>query len=382
MLWSASGFLYGHFIAARGDQSEFSIYLITNRHVFDQETEMVVRFNPLGSDPAQEFDLPLVDGSGRRLWLAHPDPDIDAAVIGINARHLEKRKIQFSYFRSHQNVLDRKGATDKGLSEGDGAYILGFPMGIVGGDRSYVMVRQGALARVRDWLAGSAKEFLVDATIFPGNSGGPVVNRPENTAISGTKQQTAAYLIGIVKSYVPYTDIAVSQQTGRPRVIFEENSGLAAVVPMEYVIEVIQTHRATLGPPPPAEDPSVAPEESPNEESGEEASPDAGPASKAGPPDSATSDHQMYETQPVTPSDLARGQIRIPKATKPLFPRERAEVSLKLRGVAMLVRYDPRDGPDRGRSGVLRVKKAVLGDLVQPRQRLRVAVSEGVFNLE
>ena len=398
--WSASGFLYGHFVSADGDRSAYGVYLITNRHVFDHETEVVLRFNPAGIDPAHEIDLPLVDASGAKLWLAHHDPDIDAAVMPINAQALEEGGIQFAFFRSHQHVLDRQGAVDKGLSEGDGAYILGFPMGIVGRSRSYVIVRQGSLARVRDWLGGSSKDFLVDATIFPGNSGGPVVNRPENTAITGTQQQGAAYLIGIVKSYVPYQDIAISQQTNRPRVIIEENSGLAAVVPMDYVIEVIAAHRATLGPPPTSEETSVPPEQAPPDHSGDEVvgegaapstpgkTPKAKPSRRGGQRRSIADSHPASGTtptamtQPVTATDISNGRIRIPQATKPIFPSSRADLAIILRGAEMTVPYDPRNGPDRSRSGVLRIGKERLGGLVGPRERLSVSKSDGMFILE
>jgi hypothetical protein len=33
-------------------------------------------------------------------------------------------------------------------------------------------------------------------------------------AISGTKSQISACLIGVVRGYVPYNDVAISQQTG------------------------------------------------------------------------------------------------------------------------------------------------------------------------
>ncbi len=58
-----------------------------------------------------------------------------------------------------------------------------------------MIVRQGAIARIRDWLGGAATEFLIDASIFPGNSGGPVLNRPEAVSITGTKSVGAWYLI-------------------------------------------------------------------------------------------------------------------------------------------------------------------------------------------
>lgn len=74
---------------------------------------------------------------------------------------------------------------------------------------------------------------------FPGNSGGPVIIKPEFTHIEGTKSQNESRLIGLVKSYIPYTDVAISPQTGRPRVVFEENTGLTNVEPVDYIIDTI-----------------------------------------------------------------------------------------------------------------------------------------------
>lgn len=76
--------------------------------------------------------------------------------------------------------------------------------------------------------------------MFPGNSGGPVVTKPEVVAIEGTKPVGASYLIGVVAGYVPYRDVAISAQTQKVRIIFEENSGLASVIPIDYVEEVIR----------------------------------------------------------------------------------------------------------------------------------------------
>jgi hypothetical protein len=113
-------------------------------------------------------------------------------------------------------------------------------MGLIGGERNYVIARKGTIARIRDVLAGTTKEFLIDAFTFPGNSGGPVMTKPEMVSIQGTPAVGSAYLIGLVKSYIPYTDVAISIQTDRPRVTFEENSGLTAVLPIDFVEETIQ----------------------------------------------------------------------------------------------------------------------------------------------
>lgn len=44
--------------------------------------------------------------------------------------------------------------------------------------------------------------------------------------------------MGLVASYLSYQDIAISQQTGKPRLVSEENSGLANVIPIDAVIEI------------------------------------------------------------------------------------------------------------------------------------------------
>ena len=46
----------------------------------------------------------------------------------------------------------------------------------------------------------------------------------------------------MVKGYMPYTDSAFSRQTGKVRVTFEENSGLAIVIPVESIQTAIAEH--------------------------------------------------------------------------------------------------------------------------------------------
>ncbi len=42
-------------------------------------------------------------------------------------------------------------------------------------------------------------------------------------------------LLGVISGYIPYQDIAISLKTKRPRITFEENSGLTIVVPIDEV---------------------------------------------------------------------------------------------------------------------------------------------------
>lgn len=236
--WGASGFLYGDHV----EETNYRVALVTNRHVFADQNIAHLRFNGKAGGAAQEHAIPLRDEHGNPYWFAHPDREIDIGVIGINLGALDELGIEFKIFQSQNHAADRSKCLELGLAEGDGVYVLGFPMGIVGAERNLVIVRQGCIARLSDFTAGSTKSFLIDAPVYPGNSGGPVVTKPEITAIHGTKSQNASYLIGMITSYLPYEDVAVSVQTGRPRVTFSENSGLAHVISVDMIRETIQAY--------------------------------------------------------------------------------------------------------------------------------------------
>jgi hypothetical protein len=78
-------------------------------------------------------------------------------------------------------------------------------------------------------------------------------------------------------------------------------------------------------------------------------------------------------SQPVRPGDFVAGHIRIPKATKYLFPNHKATIAAKVRGQSIEARWDPRNGPDRERSGVLTVGRSLLADHLREGEVLTVS---------
>ena len=65
-------------------------------------------------------------------------------------------------------------------------------------------------------------------------------------------------------------------------------------------------------------------------------------------------------TQELTDADLAAGQIRIPRDWKQLFPESKFEIKVELGGEMYPASWDPREGGDKERSGVIRVGREVL----------------------
>ena len=244
--YNATGFAYGYPAEKTSEEEKqtYRVFLVTNRHVLqnslDSGIDIKVRFNKAIGAAANVYTLRLTNPDGSTSWAVHPDSDIDVAVVNLNTDRLKSDGIEFSFFAADDHTFTHDQAREKQVSEGDGVFVLGFPLGEAGDERNYAIVRQGIIARVQDWLVGNARTFLIDSSIFPGNSGGPVLLKPESTFIEGTKANHRCGLIGIVSSYLPYREVAVSVQTGRTRMIFEENSGLGVVVPRDMIHETIR----------------------------------------------------------------------------------------------------------------------------------------------
>lgn len=235
--WIGTGFLVGR-PSGEGDNQYFT-KLVTNRHVLQGKGEVVVRFNSDDNAKVLDYPVQLVSG-GKQIWTGHPTPEVDIGVLPINPDILKRDHAEFAFYELDKHTMKVADLRDEGVSEADGIFVLGFPLGIVSADRKHVIARSGIIARIRDVLDGKERCYLIDANIFPGNSGGPVILRPEVSAIQGTKSIGRSALIGMVKSYVPFRDVAVSQQTGNPRVIFEENSGLALVESVDSILEAVE----------------------------------------------------------------------------------------------------------------------------------------------
>ena len=238
--WIGTGFLFGNLLLKTADgKNKYNTYLVTNKHVIKNNESIIVKFNPQTDQSSKDYSIKLKNDDGSNIWTGHPDDDIDVAVIRVKFKILIDEGMKFKFFQSDKNVFSSSVMQKEGFIEGDFVYILGFPMGIVTTDRQYVFSRSGTISRIRDLYEKRSKDYVIDAFVFPGNSGGPVLSKPESMYLTGTKACTVSRLIGIIKNYIPYIDVAFSKQTQRPRITFEENTGLTLVEPVEHIIETI-----------------------------------------------------------------------------------------------------------------------------------------------
>ncbi|MHC4063346.1 MAG: S1 family peptidase [Planctomycetota bacterium] len=238
--WIGTGFLYGALDRNSDEKNKvYFVSLVTNKHVLEEQEKVWIKFNALSGSGSQDFNVPLRAKNGRELWIRHPNDDVDLGAIFINANALQAKNMKFSFFHDDDHAYRVAQLKDQGVTEGDAVHVLGYPMGLVDSGWQAAICRLGCIARIQDVLNAGTGEFLIDASVFPGNSGGPVVLQPEITCITGTKGVDRANLIGVVQAYLPYRDVAVSTQTKRPRITFDENSGLAPVIPVDRLDELM-----------------------------------------------------------------------------------------------------------------------------------------------
>ncbi len=226
-----TGFLYAHPLPGEQGRTRYRAFLVTNKHVVANPITHV-RFN----HPQTGLTVELVGTVASGAWTVHPNGADVAVTPLLKSSPLSQG---WELLNAEMFIGDVGTTFGEGVQpvEGDGIFIIGFPLGLVGDARNYPVVRYGVVARIQDWIRGDQGTFLIDAPAFPGNSGGPVVLKPETTAIKDTKAITHCLLTGVISKQLLSQEIAISQRTDDPRVIFMENTGLTEVVPVELVRE-------------------------------------------------------------------------------------------------------------------------------------------------
>ena len=238
--WIGTGVLVGR--KEQNDPNQSTVYIITNKHVVQNRDTLLVRFNSADSAGVKDVNLLLKNVDNKKLYSEHPMPNVDVVAIQIIPQAVIDNGLSLSFLSLDDHALTLAKMRDTGVDEGSLVYALGFPMNIVNASLKAPVCRLGCIARVSDAFATplSAEMFLVDAQTFPGNSGGPIISRPEHISIKGTPFNSSAYLIGIISAYIPYQETLCSQQTKRIRMIQEENSGLTIVHPVDRIKEVVE----------------------------------------------------------------------------------------------------------------------------------------------
>ena len=180
--WIGTGFFVIRKIDAEGNARPF---LITNKHVFGNKTSVVIRMKEQNSNNLKEIDVPIISSDGNNLYKLYPNNLIDIAVLPLNGSFIVENQLESPAFDIDEHSMSSSELLDNGVNEGSLVYMIGFPMGLVIKDSQSPICRLGCVAWLCEEQIKENHNILLDIQNFPGNSGSPVVTRPELISIEG-----------------------------------------------------------------------------------------------------------------------------------------------------------------------------------------------------
>lgn len=145
--------------------------LVTANHVFAGMGTPQARIGfrtvkPDGSWLYTPAALDIRDASGAAMWTRHPTRDV--AALRITAPpEFARAAIPIDYLAADEAFAEQN------LRPGDELMVLGFPRGVSANGAGFPILRAGRIASY-PLSPKSSPTFLLDFSVFPGNSGGPV----------------------------------------------------------------------------------------------------------------------------------------------------------------------------------------------------------------
>lgn len=244
--WIGSAFVLG--VPGQPANAEGELiyyYLVTARHVVENAVKSPGVFIVRTSDEKGrviDFAVPPAQPDGSPSFYFHPKERFDIAVAPMSYRTIQSAGAKMNVIHAKHGCWLLHEMRDTGVSEGDGIYLVGFPLGLVEDSHPRPIVRGGTIARIRDAYEDPRRTVLIDVNLFPGGSGGPVFVRPDVSSVGGTKSIKESRCLGLMTRAYTWDDVAISRQTNSPRVVFVENAGLARMEPIDRAVYVAERH--------------------------------------------------------------------------------------------------------------------------------------------
>lgn len=225
--------------------------LLTAKHVFYSKEKnwdpavVQIRFSWFSDKSVTEYlgvSFALKNKRGKNLWFSHPDESVDLAAIPLiisieDAGRSSVATVNVNIFADKNEVF-----------EGASVLLYGYP-GAVGVDYwTKPVMRHGVIAYVNPSQFGK-QPILIDAMIYPGNSGGPVFTVPSGMDRNGSfRVGGRSAFLGIV-SKVARQSIDVEKASSQVELTASDSSGthfksfeymgLGIIEPAERVHELL-----------------------------------------------------------------------------------------------------------------------------------------------
>ena len=165
----------GFFFDYKAGEKDY-IFVVTNKHVITNASRGRFFFNvdDEGKPNLGEKFTATMDNF-KEKWFTHPDPSVDVAVTPFAPIYnsvREKRVLIF--FRTiNANLIPNNQALSE-LDTIEEIVFVGYPIGLSDSVNNTPIARRGITATPINIDYEGKKQFLIDASVFPGSSGSPV----------------------------------------------------------------------------------------------------------------------------------------------------------------------------------------------------------------
>ena len=247
-----TGFIYGYtpleFAKGRSDPDPKTgtvyywamLWIVTCQHCVQDTPVVAIRIDT--TDGTRVYTI------RASKWWMHPDADVAVTPFGLDSdtepvpdeAAAEAFQPLVITSAGKEGTATRAQIERMGFWESTPVSMIGFPAGMIeGGRKNYPVVRAGTIAQMQGYLESDPEHrtFLIDGSVFVGNSGGPIVVRKgtmnsENHALSHT------VLIGMVSQAIQVETIRADET---PSGVME-NADLVNAVTIDSINETIRSY--------------------------------------------------------------------------------------------------------------------------------------------
>ena len=175
---SGTGFL----LSEENPQGGTSLLVVTNKHVVEGAASITMHFLA-ASGQSPELGTERTLSAGPELFIGHPDPAVDIAMIRVGGALQELADAGTpAFFRSVSTSMCATSSVLQEFEPIEPVTFIGYPSGLYDSASFLPIVRQGYAATAMDVDYEGKPTFLIDASVFPGSSGSPVFLVPRPSA--------------------------------------------------------------------------------------------------------------------------------------------------------------------------------------------------------